>query len=96
MDKHDVLAILQAHQPELRAMGVRSLALFGSCARGEAGPNSDVDLLVEFAVPVGLFHFSRLQRRLVTLLGRPVDLVTPDALRPAMRDQILRESVYAA
>jgi len=43
---------------------VRSLELFGSVARGEAGPNSDVDLLVEFDRPVGLFHFFRVQRRL--------------------------------
>jgi predicted nucleotidyltransferase len=44
-------------------LGVRSLDLFGSVARGDAGPGSDVDLLVEFDRPVGLFHFFRVQRR---------------------------------
>ncbi|MBK9713413.1 MAG: nucleotidyltransferase family protein [Kouleothrix sp.] len=77
-------------------MGVSSLAVFGSVAREEAGAESDVDILVEFGQPVGLFEFVRLQQRLEALLGRRVDLVTPDALRPTMRDRILHEAIDAS
>lgn len=73
---------------------MKSLALFGSAAKDEAGPESDVDLLVEFDRPVGLFEFIEVKEYLEGLLGRPVDLVTPDALRPTMREGILSELVY--
>lgn len=96
MQRDEVLRILAEHHDEIASFGVKSLAIFGSVARGEAGPLSDVDLLVEFAVPVGLFEFVRLKDYLGGLLGRPVDLVTPDALRETMREQIMREAVRAA
>jgi len=76
-------------------MGVKSLALFGSAARDEAEPGSDLDLLVEFAEPVGLFRFLDLKARLEALLGCAVDLVTPGALKRQLRDRILREAVRA-
>ena len=96
MTRDEVMQLIAAHRNELYSLGVGSLALFGSVARDDAGAESDIDLLVEFATPVGLFEFVRLQMRLQTILGRRVDLVTPDALRPAMRDQILREAIHAA
>ncbi len=96
MQRDEALAILRAHRAELHDHGVRSLALFGSVARDEAGPDSDVDLLVEFSRPVGLFGFVRLQRHLAERLGRNVDLVTRDALIPALRERILAEAVDAA
>src|SRR3712207_773229 len=82
MQLDDVLAILAAHHEQLRQRHVRTLAVFGSVARGEAGPDSDVDLLVEFddGVPIGLFAFVRLQRYFEEILGRPVHLATPDSL----------------
>lgn len=96
MRRNEVLAVLHEHRPEIMAMGVSSLAVFGSVAREEAGAESDVDILVEFGQPVGLFEFVRLQQRLEALLGRRVDLVTPDALRPTMRDRILHEAIDAS
>ncbi|MDP2936437.1 MAG: nucleotidyltransferase family protein [Dehalococcoidia bacterium] len=96
MKAEDILAILAAHRAEIKDFGVKSLALFGSAARGEAGPESDVDLLVEFDRLVGLFEFIEVKEYLEGLLGRPVDLVTPDALRPTMREGILSEAVYAS
>ncbi len=72
------------------------MAIFGSVARGEAGPDSDVDLLVEFSRPVGLFHFIGVKEYLEQLLGRPVDLVTRDAIKRQFRDAILAEAVDAA
>lgn len=80
----------------MKDLGIRSLALFGSFARDEAGPDSDIDLLVEFDHPVGLFHFVRMHRYLETLLGRKVDLATPDALKERLRERILRELIHAA
>jgi len=76
-------------------MGVRSLDLFGSVVRGEAGPDSDVDLLVQFDRAIGLFHFFRVQYRLEEILGCHVDLVMRDAVKPQLRDRIFREAVRA-
>ena len=65
----DVRKALVAHEAELKANGVKSLAVFGSVARGEAGPDSDVDLLAEFARPFGLFKFVEGKERLKAILG---------------------------
>ena len=96
MRKEEALRILAQHREEIYAFGVASLAIFGSVARNEAGPDSDVDILVEFAVPTGYFGLFRLQRRLEELLGRRVDLATPGAVRESMKDRILLEAVHAA
>ncbi len=96
MRKDDVIATLAAHRDELSELGVASLHLFGSVARGEPGPDSDIDLLVEFDRPVGLVHFVHVKHRLEELLGAPVDLVTREALRPRYRAQVLEEALRAA
>ena len=95
MQQHEALAILSSHDEALRNFGVKSLALFGSVARNEATPDSDVDLLVEFDRPVGLFTFVRLKRYLETILGCSVDLGTPDSLKPYLREPVLREAIRA-
>jgi predicted nucleotidyltransferase len=72
--------------------------VFGSVARGEARSKSDVDLLVEFdpvSKRIGLLAFVRLRHRLEELLERHVDLVTPKALKRQLRDQVLKEAIYA-
>jgi hypothetical protein len=92
-EREAVLTKLAGHRTDLTRLGVRSLALFGSTARGEARVDSDVDLLVDFARPVGLFGFLEVKSYLEHLLGRPVDLVTASALRPEVRDTVLREAV---
>jgi uncharacterized protein len=94
MDLKAISSLLKRHRTDLRERGVKSLSVFGSVARGEATPESDIDLLVEFNRPVGLFDFIRLKMYLEDLTGTRVDLVTPDALRPAMRADILREAVH--
>ena len=95
MQREQVLRILDAEGPRLRAeFGVRSLALFGSAARGEAREGSDVDLLVEFDRPIGLFHLVGTQQELERLLGRPVDLVTIGGLKPGVRERVLAEAVH--
>jgi uncharacterized protein len=96
MERHQALTILEPHREELWRFGVKSLALFGSATRGEGGPESDLDILVEFSRPVGLFAFLRLQNRLAEIMGRQVDLVTPQALKPQLRERILQEAFNAA
>ena len=98
MNRDDVLTILRAHRREIAAMGVTSLALFGSFARDEARPDSDVDLLVELdpEAHIGLIRYVQIQERVSTLLGRRVELVTRPALKHRLRDGILREAVDVA
>lgn len=73
---------------------VAQIGIFGSFARGESTTASDVDILVEFDRPVDLFHFIALQDRLTEITGRKVDLATTRALKPLIKDQILREVIY--
>ena len=94
--REDVLARIDRAAAELRSHSVKELWLFGSAAREELKAGSDIDILVDFTAPVTLFEFARLRRRLESLLDRPVDLVTRDALKPQLREQILREAVRAA
>ena len=95
MRREEVLRRLSEHRAELERLGVRSLHLFGSLARGDARPESDVDLLIEFDKPVGLFHFFRVQHGLEVILGRSVDLVMKDAIKRQLRTRILAEAVGA-
>ena len=97
MKRDEILKILRAHRDELRRrFGVKSLAVFGSVARGEAGPESDVDIVVEFdpQAHVGLFKMVELKEFLEKVLGCPVDVVTLDGLRPWMRNRVRREAVH--
>ena len=75
---------------------MKSLALFGSCARDEMREDSDIDILVEFDKSIGLFEFVRLKEYLERFLERPVDLTTPDALKRQLRERILSEAVYVS
>jgi len=95
MKRAEIIAKLSASEEELRGRGVKSMALFGSAARDEATDTSDVDLLVEFDRPTGLFGLIRLKRRLEeVLLVEKVDLLTPEGLHPALKERILAEAVH--
>ena len=96
MDKDTVLNIIAANSAELNWFGVSSLSIFGSVARGDARPDSDVDILVEFNRPIGVFEFLDLKEFLESILGQKVDLATPDSLKQQLRDQILKEAIRAA
>ena len=91
-----VLRTLRAHRTDLERMGVVHAAIFGSVARGEDLPDSDIDILVEVnpSVVSSIFAYGGIQQALEDWIGRPVDLVGKDRLRPgvaaeAERDQIL-------
>jgi predicted nucleotidyltransferase len=97
MKRDQITQILQLHRVQLeQKYGVRSLSLFGSVARDEDGPASDVDLLVEFDRPVGYFGLFALQDYLESLLGYKVDLGTAESLKPRIRDHVMGECVRVA
>lgn len=73
---------------------VKSIGFFGSYARGEEREDSDVDILVEFSEPIGLLKFVELEDFLTEELGVKVDLVMKSALKPRVRERVLREAVY--
>ena len=94
MKRKAVITTLKRHQDELAdRFGVNFLALFGSVARDQAVESSDVDILVEFNRPIGLFGLFALQDYLAETLGCPVDVGTPDSLKPRIRAAVLSESV---
>jgi uncharacterized protein len=91
-----VLDTLRRSHDELKAFGVRSISLFGSVARGDAGPDSDIDLLVDLERGVTLFGLVRIQGRLESLLGRSVDVVPRNGLRSELRQQVFAEEIRAS
>ena len=84
--------ILKSHKKDLLQFGVRALAVFGSTARNEGFAASDVDILVDFDSKKGLFIFLDLKSYLENILQCQVDLVTKNALHPALRERILNEA----
>ena len=97
MNRDQIIAKLRELKPELqRDSHVSAIAIFGSFARDEAGPESDLDILVEFGSKTpGLFGFIELSDRLSEAFGVKVDLVTKAALHSRLRDRILGEAIYA-
>ncbi len=88
-----VAAALRAHEAELRAACIARLTLFGSVARGEAGPESDVDLHAELdpAAKIALNALNALEQRIEALPGRPVDVITGRIERPRLAANIERD-----
>lgn len=94
MTKQNTIAVLQTHADEIRRRDAESLYLFGSTARGEARPDSDVDVFVDPDYSrFTLFDWVNLEAYLSDLLGRPVDLTTRNALHPGLRDGIERSAM---
>jgi predicted nucleotidyltransferase len=93
LTKTDVARILDENRERIAALGVRRIALFGSVVRGEARPDSDVDLLVQFDPDLkNLRNFMDLADLLEDVLERPVEVVTTEALSPFIGPHILREA----
>jgi predicted nucleotidyltransferase len=95
-NREQILDRLIACRHELARLGVVSLALFGSAARGEMAVESDVDIVVEFREPATFDGYMDLKFFLEDLLGRRVDLVTKKALKPALRSRIAGQLVDVA
>ncbi|MFM9939420.1 MAG: nucleotidyltransferase family protein [Hyphomicrobiaceae bacterium] len=97
MNAAAVLNILKEHQVELNKRGVKRIALFGSMARGEARPDSDVDILVDLdsVAALDVYDFVDLQQYIADLIATPVDVVNAACVKPKLRASIDRDSVYA-
>jgi predicted nucleotidyltransferase len=90
----EIRSILKIHKEELRERyGVREIGIFGSYVRGEQNDKSDVDVLVEFEKPIGLFKFLELEEYLEESLGVKVDLVSKKALKPNIGKYILEDVI---
>jgi uncharacterized protein len=92
--RDEILEILSKNRDAIRGYGVRSLALFGSFARGEASAASDLDFIVEFEKKT-FDGYMDLKAYLEGLFGRKVDLVLADAIKPRLRSGILAEAIHA-
>lgn len=95
LHKQLVLQRLATQKDTLKTYAVKTLFLFGSVARDESTVDSDVDLLVEFEKPVGLLTFIGLKHYLEELLECPVDLGTPNSLKPHVKENAMRDAIRA-
>jgi uncharacterized protein len=86
---------LQRHAPDLRALGVRHLSIFGSLARGEAEADSDIDLLVDLDArkSLDIVDYAGIARKIEQLVQRPVDLARRDKLKPHVAATALAEEI---
>ena len=92
----DIKELLKLHKKELDELKVKSLKVFGSVARGDNDEKSDIDFLVEFSEPVGLFTLSGVRLLLKDLFKCEIDLVTMDAVRDEFKEEVLKEAKVAA
>jgi predicted nucleotidyltransferase len=97
MNREEVISKLRAHEAELKAAGIVRLSVFGSVARGDNTPESDVDLLADFDHKrrYTLLTMGRLESRLADLLGTSVDLSSPEWLIEPVSERARREAVVA-
>jgi predicted nucleotidyltransferase len=97
MKSDEAIAVLRQHEAALRARGVEHAALFGSVARDEPRPDSDVDILIELTPDntLDLFAYSGLMKFIEGLFPVRVDVVDRDALKPYIRVPAKRDAIYA-
>jgi uncharacterized protein len=93
----EVIRLLRSNRAELEKIGIRHAEIFGSVARGEDLPDSDVDILVDLdpAIVRDLFAYSRVQRTLQDLVGRRVDIARQGRTRPELDADLIRDAVHA-
>ena len=97
MDRQSIIAILREHQAELHRQGVLHAALFGSVARGDAAPGSDIDIMIDLDpdARLGAFDYVGLKDYIAGLFDSPVDVVNREGLKPYVKPAALSDAVYA-
>jgi predicted nucleotidyltransferase len=97
MDRDQVINILRTHESDLKSAGIVRLSLFGSIARNDAGPESDIDLVAAFdeSRKLSLLDVIHVENQIADLLGEPVDLLVEGTLKPHVRVNVEREAVRA-
>jgi len=97
MNREEIIARLRENEAALRMRGVAHAALFGSRARGDQGPESDTDIMIELdpAVRITVFDYAGLKRYIAALLDGPVDVVNRDGLKPYVRPAATADAIYA-
>jgi predicted nucleotidyltransferase len=97
MKTEDALLILRRNEGDLRARGVRRAALFGSVARGDNRPGSDIDIMIEIEpdARITVYDYAGLKDYIAGLFDAPVDVVSRDALKPYVRPAATADAIYA-
>jgi predicted nucleotidyltransferase len=97
MDREEILARLRENERALRARGVSHAAVFGSRARGDERPDSDIDIMVEFdpAAHVTVFNYAGLKDYIASLFDGQVDVVSREGLKPYIRPAATIDAIYA-
>lgn len=97
MNRADALEVLKRNRDGLRARGVVHAALFGSVARGDERPDSDVDIVIDLdpELVLDIFQYVGLKNYIEDLFPSPVDIVDRDTLKPLVRSGVIRDSIYA-
>jgi predicted nucleotidyltransferase len=96
-DRQEIIDRLRQNEAALRARGVSHAALFGSRARGDNRPDSDIDIMIEVdpAAGIGVYEYVALKDYIATLFDRPVDVVSRDGLKPYVKPAVTTDAIYA-
>ena len=97
MKRDDIIQTLREREADLRAQGMCHAALFGSVARGEDRPDSDIDIMVDLdpAVVRTIFDYAGVKDFIADMFDRPVDVVSNEGLKPRLRPQVTADAIYA-